>query len=345
MTLLLPEKISITLEELDFSLSKEHPLPEISALLNETVLFGGKKLRPLLCLLMGGAFGLDCKKVAPFARIAEFTHAASLAHDDIIDEAGMRRQRETINAMASNAKAVLAGDYLLSRALDELSGLGNLQLVQDLARVFKGLVNGEWMQLGIRGNVDVTFETLEMIADFKTAGLIGWCCMVPARITNCSEETVKTCTRFGRYFGQAFQMVDDVIDYEIQGEKGFAQDLRCGLVNFVTLEMIIADRSLPTTMVAAGASVSAEPMAKKLANILKKYNVKSKIEEWPWTEEQLAEAKARVRQKAVKHIDSARTELSKIAGFSSSFASGDEFSRLCILALESILALTTNRVT
>src|SRR3954468_18846878 len=108
----IPKETAQAVEKLDLSISV-HTVPEIDILLSKTVLFRGKKFRPTLCFLMGQLFRVPLEKVHPYARSAEFVHAATLAHDDGIDESQRRRNRPPQNAKASNAGAVLAGDLLL----------------------------------------------------------------------------------------------------------------------------------------------------------------------------------------------------------------------------------------
>src|ERR1700722_13242481 len=110
----MPKETAQAVEKLDLSI-RVRSVPEIDSLLSKTVLFRGKKFRPTLCFLMAQLLGIDLEKVHPYARAAEFVHAATLAHDDVIDESPMRRNRPTLNARSSNARAVLAGDLLLAR--------------------------------------------------------------------------------------------------------------------------------------------------------------------------------------------------------------------------------------
>src|SRR5690349_4995210 len=101
----MPKETAQAVESLDLSLTV-HPVPEIDFLLSKTVLFRGKKFRPTLCFLMGQLLGIPLQELSPYARAAEFVHAATLAHDDVIDESSVRRNRPTLNARASNARAV-----------------------------------------------------------------------------------------------------------------------------------------------------------------------------------------------------------------------------------------------
>jgi len=302
----MPGSVAKALSNISFDLDTPSRLPEIEALLNRTVLFGGKRFRPLLCLLFGHLLKLELEKLAPFGRSAEFTHAASLAHDDVIDEADKRRNRPTINKISSNARAVLAGDILLARVMTEVSGQGSIEITQDLSHVVRELVEGEWLQLEARGRIDVTEAHLERVASQKTASLLAWCCQTPVRLcfptrnpsTPQELALFEAAGRFGRSIGLAFQFVDDVLDFESTSEKPVAQDLREGLVNFVTFEMLRAHPELKGGI--RDILMDPEPRA------------------YPWTPQQLSDAQSRVRARAENKLALAELALQEIQNILSS---------------------------
>src|SRR4051812_15346900 len=141
----MPGVITDFIEKLDLSIASQHPVPEIGPLLERTVLAGGKRLRPTLCFLMSGVFEVELEKVTPYARLAEFVHSASLAHDDVLDWADRRRDKPTINAVSCNSQAILSGDFLVARVFAELSALKAYDLIADLSEVMEFLVYGEWL--------------------------------------------------------------------------------------------------------------------------------------------------------------------------------------------------------
>jgi octaprenyl-diphosphate synthase len=269
-------------------------VPEIDGLLSKTVLFRGKKFRPTLCFLVGQLFGYDLVKLHPYARAAEFVHAATLAHDDVIDESELRRNRPTLNARVSNARAVLAGDLLLARVMAELSDLGEIKVISELSNTVEALVTGEWLQLEARKISQVSRSHLETVAKMKTASLMSWCCVTPARLAHANEEVLEALRRFGESLGIAFQMIDDIIDYTSEGGKPFAQDLREGLVNYVTLEMIESNSGLR------------EPIQKILGTELT-HPV------WPWKPEELNAACDQVRVRTQAKLEAADQFLSQIS--------------------------------
>ncbi len=295
----LTPEAALALSSLDLSLNV-HAVPEIDILLSKTVLFRGKKFRPTLCFLMSQALGVSLKIAQPYARAAEFVHAATLAHDDVIDESAVRRNRPTLNARASNARAVLAGDLLLARVMAELSALGEIDIIADLANTVEELVSGEWLQLEARKIACVNRIHLETVARKKTASLMSWCCVTAVRLSqkdrsanpqSKNSQWIEAARLFGDSLGIAFQMIDDIIDYDPKGEKPFAQDIREGLVNFVTLEMFDANSSL------------VEPVR----NILG-----TEAPHWPWKPAELENACQGVRARANAKLEVADQVLSQM---------------------------------
>ena len=314
MTEFLPREVIESLEGLDLVVQSVTSVPEIPRVLNQTVLCGGKRLRPTLCFLMGKILGLTAGKVAPFARAAEFTHSASLAHDDVVDNATQRRHRQTLNASTSNSRAVLAGDLLLARVMLELSEFGNIDIIHDLAVVVEDLVNGEWLQLEARGRVDVTWDHLLQVTLRKTASLMSWCCTVAVRLAYpADKKLLKSAQNFGQNLGIAFQMVDDVIDFAKQGEKDYAKDLKEGLVNFVVAELLVQNPQLTG----------------EVAKCLNQPTFDS-----PWTQKEIDQALASVREKSAGYLKVAQTEFNFIKTFSDS---SDPGVAECIGAIEMLI--------
>lgn len=289
--LLAPVKNSI--ESLDLVLKTNHSIPEIPDLLNRTVLVGGKRLRPALCFLMGQALGVTSKRMEPFARAAEFTHSASLAHDDVVDNATTRRSLRTINAESSSKRAVLAGDLLLARVMVELSQNGDVDIINDLALVIEDLVNGEWLQIDIRGKINTTHEELIEVSKRKTASLMSWCCTVAARVSesNCADLRQMT-SDFGENLGIAFQMIDDVIDFTEAGEKDFAKDLKEGIVNYVICDLLKRKPELK--------SQTQELLGK------------SEITSFPWNQKDLEESIQNIRNVSLAYLKRAEEKLAEI---------------------------------
>jgi geranylgeranyl pyrophosphate synthase len=288
----MPEAITDLIATLDLSIASQHPVPEIGPLLERTVLAGGKRLRPTLCYLMSGIFEVPLEKATPYARLTEFVHSASLAHDDVLDWADRRRDKPTINAVSCNSQAILSGDFLVARVFAELSALKAYDLIGDLSEVMEFLVYGEWLQENSRYNTAVTSKTLLQVAEFKTASLISWSCMVPARMRKMDPKVVQMCKELGKKLGIGFQLVDDVIDYDPDGEKDFARDLKNGFINMVTWELI--DRN------------------PELVPELRKFLSGEAVPTPEWHREEVEAATSRVRKRASDELTAARDQLDEI---------------------------------
>lgn len=307
--------IQNSINTLDLLVKTNHSIPEIPSLLNRTVLLGGKRLRPALCFLMGQALGISSSRMEPFARAAEFTHSASLAHDDVVDSASTRRSLKTINAESSNKRAVLAGDLLLARVMVELSQQGDVDIIQDLALAVEDLVNGEWLQIDIRGRVDVQMDELIEVSIRKTASLMSWCCTVAARLSPFYSKNLLELTKdFGKNLGIAFQMMDDVIDFSMQGEKDYAKDLKEGIVNYVICDLL-----------------NRKPQHRIEA---KKILGQAEIPSFPWTQVELLESIENIKNLSEIYLLRAQDNLNQIRQLA---PSKSELSEKSYLSLESLL--------
>jgi len=229
-------RILESINEMDLGIESENCNQEVNQLLQKTVLVGGKRLRPMLTQLMGAFFGRSVDDVLPFARAIELVHAASLAHDDVIDNATERRGVPSINIAGSNKKAILAGDYLLADVIVSLTKTGHLELVKEMSLVIQDLAEGEWIQSDACESRNYTKEIIEKIADLKTASVMSWCCLAPAMLSTQSENLVEYARSFGSHLGLAFQMMDDTLDFSGQSKKDHLLDLKNGVVNSVVYE-------------------------------------------------------------------------------------------------------------
>ncbi|MBE9540540.1 MAG: polyprenyl synthetase family protein [Proteobacteria bacterium] len=175
---------------------------------------GGKRLRPLLVLLAGAATGGCSKEHIKFAAVIEFIHTATLLHDDVVDISSLRRGRPTANAEFGNAPSVLVGDFLYTRAFQLLVQLADMNILSHMADTTNTIAEGEVLQLTRAGDVSTTeAQYLEVITN-KTAILFAAACYGAATLSGRDEETRQRQHAFGLNLGIAFQMVDDVLDYE-----------------------------------------------------------------------------------------------------------------------------------
>lgn len=174
---------------------------------------GAKRIRPALALLSGAAAGgPDGDARIPFAAAAELIHLATLAHDDVIDGATVRRDSPTLNAACGNSAAVIYGDYLLARAFELLSSVLGGGILPAMVDVTREVCEGELCQLGRRYDISMTAEEYREIASMKTASLFAACCRFGAELAGASAPSARRLERFGRGFGLAFQIVDDCAD-------------------------------------------------------------------------------------------------------------------------------------
>lgn len=185
---------------------------------------GGKRVRPRLVLLLGRAAGAPAAALEDVATAAELIHAASLLHDDVVDEARLRRGRPTVNSGWSNQVAVLAGDWLLSgafRVLHPHPREVTLEAIEVVAEMSAAAIG----ELEARGQADLGLERCQGLAEGKTGALFGWCGRSAARLVG-DEALAGRFDRFGRRLGVAFQLADDLKDlWPGEGKDRFA-DLR-----------------------------------------------------------------------------------------------------------------------
>lgn len=175
---------------------------------------GGKRLRPLLALLTGAALG-GCRPAhITFAAVIEFIHTATLLHDDVVDISSLRRGRPTANATFGNAPSVLVGDFLYTRAFQLMVQLENLPVLHYMADTTNTIAEGEVLQLTRAGNATTSEQDYLDIITRKTAVLFAAACYGAAALGDASEDECQQLATFGLHLGIAFQMVDDVLDYE-----------------------------------------------------------------------------------------------------------------------------------
>lgn len=239
----IPSTVLAELGKLDLSIQIENANPNINRLLSRTVLFGGKRLRPMLTYLMADFFAVDFSRAQLLARSVEQVHAASLSHDDVVDNATIRRGRPSINAEASNKYAVLSGDYLLADVIIALSGRGNINLVNEMSKVIMDLAEGEWLQMEASEKRNYSREIIATISDKKTASVMSWCTQSPAIEGGYPDHIIQNARSFGRHLGLAFQLKDDVIDFSGESKKDHLIDLENGLVNSVLFEWLELNRN------------------------------------------------------------------------------------------------------
>jgi len=175
---------------------------------------GGKRLRPLLVLLSGAAQSCNSEKLIKFAAVIEFIHTATLLHDDVVDISSLRRGRPTANAEFGNAPSVLVGDFLYTRAFQLLVQLEDMTILEHMADTTNTIAEGEVLQLTRAGNPDTSEQQYLDVITRKTAILFAAACYGASALAGADEETRRQQHAFGLNLGIAFQMIDDVLDYD-----------------------------------------------------------------------------------------------------------------------------------
>lgn len=201
---------------------------------------GGKRMRPALLILAADALGLrEDKRIIQLATVIEFIHTATLLHDDVVDESDQRRGKQTANALFGNPASVLVGDFLYSRAFQMMVSLNCPDIMSVLADTTNTIAEGEVLQLMHIGDIHLTEQQYLHVIEYKTAKLFEAAARLPAVLIHDNKADI-ALSIYGRKMGSAFQIVDDILDY--QGDaavlgKNLGDDLREGKV---TLPLIYA---------------------------------------------------------------------------------------------------------
>ena len=181
---------------------------------------GGKRMRPMLILLMAQNFGRVSQVTQNAAVGLELLHTASLVHDDVVDESSERRGQASVNATYDNKVAVLVGDYILSSALLRVSMTDNQKIIQLLAELGRTLAAGEILQLSNIQNQEISEDVYYQIINNKTAALFEACSKIDALSAGASDEEIAAAAKFGQNIGMIFQIRDDIFDYFDSKEIG-----------------------------------------------------------------------------------------------------------------------------
>ena len=206
-------------------------VPLVNQIAEYIISAGGKRIRPVLVLLVANAYGYQGRHHHELAAIVEFIHTATLLHDDVVDESSLRRGRQTANALFGNAASVLVGDFLYSRAFQMMVSINSMRIMQILADATNVIAEGEVLQLLNMHDPDVTEERYLQVIRSKTAKLFEAAAEIGALIAGANDDQITAAGEYGRCLGTAFQLIDDVLDYSGNAEdigKNVGDDLREG---------------------------------------------------------------------------------------------------------------------
>ncbi|MCP1337564.1 polyprenyl synthetase family protein [Futiania mangrovi] len=215
-------------------------VPMIPDLAGHLINSGGKRLRPMLTLAAARLSGYSGQDHVKLAATVEFIHTATLLHDDVVDGSDMRRGKAAANILWGNKPSVLVGDFLFSRAFQLMVETGSLRVLDILSNASAVIAEGEVMQLTTTNNIATTEDTYMQVIAAKTAALFSAATEVGAVVAGLPEEKAGALATYGRSFGIAFQLIDDVLDYGGTSEtlgKSVGDDFREGKV---TLPMLLA---------------------------------------------------------------------------------------------------------
>jgi len=210
---------------------------------------GGKRVRPALLILSNYAAGGNGKaeNVIRLATVMEMLHTATLVHDDIIDNADLRRNRSSVNARFGNQTAVLMGDWLYMSAFETSLEERSLAVLDILTRLTRKMTEGELIQLTLLGDVDISEEQYFDVLRRKTAYLFAGCCEIGAILAGASTEVQAAVRDFGLNLGIAFQLADDVFDFEADEKvigKAAGTDLLEGKLTYPLIKLADADHTI-----------------------------------------------------------------------------------------------------
>jgi octaprenyl-diphosphate synthase len=216
----------------------------LETMASHVVTSGGKRLRPLLVVLCSRLNGYAGDGHVALGNAVEYLHAATLLHDDVLDQAELRRGAPSANALWGNHLAVLGGDFVYMTAFDLLLRSAPREVIRTLCRCSLDMVDGEVLQRRWRNRPDIAEETYLAIVARKTASLIAGCCKSGALLAGADPARVEALGRFGTSLGNAFQIIDDTLDYLADPArlgKALGGDLRQGTVTLPLIHLLGRD--------------------------------------------------------------------------------------------------------
>ena len=188
-------------------------VPLVTEVGNYIISSGGKRLRPLICILSAKALAYDGENHVQVAAVTEFLHTATLLHDDVVDESKLRRGKATVNEVWGNAASILVGDYLISKSFQMIVKVKHMRLVEILAESTAIITEGEVLQLINIHNPNTSEEHYLTVIRNKTAKMFEIAAQAGAILAKSSAQQEQAMVNYARHMGAAFQLIDDVLDY------------------------------------------------------------------------------------------------------------------------------------
>jgi octaprenyl-diphosphate synthase len=249
-------------------------IPEVAHHLIDS---GGKRFRPLLLLISAGLCGYRGDDRFSMAAVLEFIHTATLFHDDVIDQATVRRGKTSANNIWGNAASVLVGDFLYSKCFTLMTKIGNMAILELMSGITNVMSEGEVFQLMKCGDVNLTEEDYLTIIEKKTAILLSAACAAGAILGSAAPEKIDALKQFGYKIGKAFQITDDTLDYMAQERefgKAIGKDLEEGKMTLpliYTLKQCSAEEREKAAQLLANKETNAET-TDFIFSLIQKYN-------------------------------------------------------------------------
>ena len=238
----------------------------------------GKQLRPLFVFLAAKCFGEVNDSTFRAATFIELLHSATLIHDDVVDDAAERRGFASINAMYKNKIAVLAGDYLLSKGMMIALENRDYQMLDMISETVRNMSEGEIFQLEKAKKFDISEDDYYQIIEKKTAALIASCCAIGAVSAGATPEQIKAMRQFGINAGTAFQIRDDIFDYQPDNAsgKGYGNDIREHKMTLPLIHLLKSSSGIERTLIISKIRLSGK-RRRTIDSIIQKANGKNSL--------------------------------------------------------------------
>jgi len=221
----------------------------IPAVGNYIVHSGGKRLRPLLTILVARLFNYGGERHIPLSVVVEFVHTASLLHDDVVDSADQRRGNPSANGVWGNQASVLVGDFLFSRSFEIMVRDGDMAILRLMSQVTGALAEGEVLQLARTFHLEMDEAQCLEVIERKTAVLFAAAAEIGARVAGCDDAAIRRLSDYGMCLGVAFQLMDDALDYlvsSVEAGKPVGHDLEEGKITLPLIRAMAIDAELAT---------------------------------------------------------------------------------------------------
>ena len=239
----------------------------------------GKQLRPLFVFLSAKCFGDVNESTFRAATFIELLHSATLIHDDVVDDAAERRGFASINALYKNKIAVLAGDYLLSKGMMIALENRDYQMLDMISETVRNMSEGEIFQLEKAKNFDISEDDYYQIIEKKTASLIASCCAIGAVSTGATPEQAESMRQFGINVGIAFQIRDDIFDYQPNNHsgKGYGNDIREHKMTLPLIHLLKKSSAIERTLIISRIRLGGKRQ-KTIDSIIRQANEKNSLQ-------------------------------------------------------------------